>query len=583
MNALSEPMQTYVAPPPDATVRTDSSPLYAPVAAPERPLRIGLLLDGTTVPAWVERIVAQIQSSAIARIELVVLNGEPPRVSTTAERIRAKLRHGLYVRWAMRDTARRRDADSAFASRPLDALLQDVPRMTAVPRRRGFVHRIGKADLRRIRDARLDVLLRFGFNILRGDILQAARHGVWSYHHDDSAEYRGGPAMFWEIYEGNPVTGTVLQRLSEELDAGGILDRTHAATHAHSLELNRNGAYWKASSMVMRNLRRLAAEGEVQATPAPPCDKPLYRTPTNVHMAAFLARNTLNKTRDLLEDRLRVPHWFVAWRPATQPVDPSAPRIDGLREVPCPRGHFYADPFLHRHDGRLWLLVEDFIYARNKGNAVAIPWDQDGPAGPAVTMLDLDVHLSYPFIFEWNGDTYLMPESAAARRVSLYRARRFPDVWEHACDLLTGIKAVDATLHEHEGRWYLFANVCETAAASSCDELFLFSAPTPLGPFVPHPANPIVSDVRRARPAGKLFRHQGRLIRPAQDCARSYGNALVFNEVTALTPRHYQERPLGRLAPDWMPGLQGCHTYVLEHGFEIVDGKQPRLRRTVGA
>ncbi len=557
--------------------------LYPPFPAMDAPLRVGLLVDSPSVPAWAARIVTQIQASGFASVSLVVVNAEPPSPrAALVNRIRTRLRHLLYERYCRDDSARRDRSTSAFAPRDLSGTLAEARWMDVVPKRRGHVHRFGKADLARIRAHAPDLLLRFGFNILRGDVLTVARHGIWSYHHDDNAEYRGGPAMFWEIHEGNPLTGTVLQKLGEELDGGETLYRSQAATHPHSLAGNRNPAYWKASSFVMRCLRELATRGSLQGTLAEPCAKPLYRTPDNRQMARFLARTAVRKNRIRLDDRLRTPHWFVAWREGHDLLDPAAPRMSGLRELACPRGHFYADPMLHEHQGQLWLLVEDFDYARGKGHLAAIPWRKDGPTGAARTVLDLPVHLSYPFVFRWKGDTWMVPESGGANRVSLFRARSFPDDWEHVGDLLEGYRAVDATLHEHNGRWYLFANICE-AGGGTFDELFLFHAATPLGPFLPHPGNPIVSDVRRARPAGPLFLRDGKLIRPAQDCARGYGQALVFNEVLSLSPITYDERPLGRLLPDWVPGLTGCHTYTSLGGIEVVDGKRPIWRYAVGA
>ncbi len=556
--------------------------LYAPPSLRGEPLRIVLLVNAPEAMAWVARIVEQIQHSEFAKVVLVVRNGEQASESSLRARISNRLRHMLYLFYSRHDIARRRVPDSAFRMCELQPLLEGVDWISVNPKRRGYVHRLRPSDLERIRAASPDVLLRFGFNILRGDILGVARHGVWSYHHGDSAQYRGGPPMFWEIAESNPLTGTVLQQLNEQLDAGDVLYRSHAATHPHSQEINRNAAYWKASSFVMRCLRVLARDGAVPRISAGVYNKTLYRTPGNMAMAKFLGRIGLNKTRILIDDRLREQHWFVAWRHTTVPLDPEAPRLQGMRELPCPKGHFYADPMLYKHEGQPWLFVEDFDYRRAKGSLVAIPWSDEGPAGPAQQVLDLDVHLSYPFVFCWRGETYLVPESVAARRVSLFRARSFPDRWEFVCDLLHGHRAVDATLHEHEGRWYMFTSICE-AGGGTCDELFLFHADTPLGPFRPHPGNPLVSDVRCARPAGRLFRHGGRLIRPAQDCSRGYGSAVAFREVLELDSSHYRERLLGQLTPTWAPGLSGCHTYSELDGIEIVDGKRPSLRRVIGA
>jgi hypothetical protein len=135
---------------------------------------------------------------------------------------------------------------------------------------------------------------------------------------------------------------------------------------------------------------------------------------------------------------------------------------------------------------------------------------------------------------------------------------------------------VDPTLHHHENHWYLFTNVSENGSSTS-DELFLFVSERLEGPFVPHPASPIVCDVRRARMAGRLFHHHGRLIRPAQDCGPGYGNAVVFNEVLELGPTIYRERQLSRLAPRLKRQVAGCHTYNVYAGVEVLDvlGRQP--------
>jgi hypothetical protein len=125
----------------------------------------------------------------------------------------------------------------------------------------------------------------------------------------------------------------------------------------------------------------------------------------------------------------------------------------------------------------------------------------------------------------------------------------FPTRWEYVQDLLSDIRVVDATIREHGGRCYLFTSVSE-AGGSSWDELFLFVADTPIGPWAPHPMNPIVSDVRSARPGGALFRRFGVLYRPGQNSEKTYGHSLAVLEVTELTPDRYAERLAYRIGPD---------------------------------
>jgi folate-dependent phosphoribosylglycinamide formyltransferase PurN len=133
-----------------------------------------------------------------------------------------------------------RPTPDAFALEDMSVELAGVRAITAVPSRpKPFEHRFSANTVEEIREARLDVAVRFGFNIIRGDILDVARYGVWSYHHGDHRDYRGVPAFFWEMYEGNPVSGTMLQVLDEQLDAGRVLYRSFSATDKLSLNRGR--------------------------------------------------------------------------------------------------------------------------------------------------------------------------------------------------------------------------------------------------------------------------------------------------------------------------------------------------------
>jgi hypothetical protein len=118
----------------------------------------------------------------------------------------------------------------------------------------------------------------------------------------------------------------------------------------------------------------------------------------------------------------------------------------------------------------------------------------------------------------------------ANKTVELYRSTSFPFQWELEKVLLTDVRAKDATLAEIDGKWWMFVSISEHSIP---DELFLYSAETPLGPWVPHPRNPVKSDVRGSRPAGKLFRANGGLYRPAQNSSGRYGYGMS----------HQQNRP----------------------------------------
>jgi hypothetical protein len=196
--------------------------------------------------------------------------------------------------------------------------------------------------------------------------------------------------------------------------------------------------------------------------------------------------------------------------------------------------------------------------------------------------LERDYHLSYPFTFDWEGSTYMIPETAGARTVELYRAERVPDRWRLERVLLHDIRAADATLLRHDGLFWLFAAVAVPGGAIT-DELCVFWATDLHGEWTAHPGNPVVSDVRRARPAGRIFSAGGRLVRPAQDCSERYGGAIVFHSIDELSTTAYRESVIRRFTGDGINGILGTHTYNRSETLEVIDGIKPRVGLSVSA
>jgi hypothetical protein len=236
-----------------------------------------------------------------------------------------------------------------------------------------------------------------------------------------------------------------------------------------------------------------------------------------------------------------------------------------------PSDRFYADPFLFEKDGKTYLFLEDMRYSEGRALISYCELNSDGTHGPIIEVLRRPYHLSYPFLFEEDGEIYMIPETKGNRTVELYRATSFPNEWTLESTLLSDIYAVDATIHKQDGKYWMFVGI-SNGRYSNCDELGIYLSSALKGPWMPHSLNPVVSDVRRARPAGAFFRDQGRLIRPSQDCAKAYGYAIVFSEVVTLSETLYEERPISRLDPDWVKGNLGTHTYTCTDLFEVIDG-----------
>jgi hypothetical protein len=296
--------------------------------------------------------------------------------------------------------------------------------------------------------------------------------------------------------------------------------------------------------------------------------------PRSTDVLALAARLARRAAAHVVQRAAQRPTWTIAWR-RTPHRARTAPDFGQYRLLDPPSTRFHADPFLTVEGGRHFLFYESYVNALGRAELAVVELTEDG-AGPPRTVLERPYHLSYPFVFQWQGEHFMIPESAESGRVQLFRATAFPYEWELDSILLDDIEAYDATFVEVDGVCFLFAAMREPGA--DIDELHLFSAPDLRGPYTPHPQNPVVSDVARARPAGRLYWDDGRLIRPGQDGVGGYGRAVALNEVVRLSPEGYCEAPLTVIDASWSPEGLGTHTVDYDGEIEVMDLRCRRPR-----
>jgi hypothetical protein len=425
-------------------------------------------------------------------------------------------------------------------------------------------------DVARIQEMKLDFILRFAFGIIRGAILDTAKYGVWSFHHDDPDKYRGAPPGFWEIYYGDPVTGAILQRLTDRLDGGIVLHRGWFRTERTSYVANRDRALMGAASWPARVCKEILAGRLTQPMKPSPTKAPIYVAPNNWQTLVFLWRLLKARAEDKYRWFCKTEQWNVGV--VTEPIQRLchariAPQAEWLPELP--RHRYRADPFgIQGRDGA-WVLVEDFNYTTRKGHISAIRLGSKAQdAGPVLRM---PFHLSYPFLFNYAGSIYCVPEAWQSNGVAIYRASEFPTKWEVVADVLPGSSAVDPTVFHHNGLWWLFF----TIHPESDTQLHAYWSRSPEGPWTAHLLNPLKTDVRSSRPAGTPFRDNGALIRPAQDCSEGYGTAVVLNRVLDLSPMVFQEEVIARILPNPRSRYRdGFHTVSRMGCCTLVDGKR---------
>lgn len=198
----------------------------------------------------------------------------------------------------------------------------------------------------------------------------------------------------------------------------------------------------------------------------------------------------------------------------------------------------YADPFLFANpsDGFLYLFYEkERLKAKapicGKRTKDLKHWENLG------IVLKEKHHLSYPNVFEYRGEIYMLPETRECDAVILYKATQFPYHWERYKVLLEGDKFADSCIFLHENKWYLFT----TAWFGQKNGLRIFVSDDLTGDYEEHPMSPITDDIAESRCGGAVFSYEGHLYRPAQYCTNYYGENLRVFEINELTPLIYQE------------------------------------------
>jgi hypothetical protein len=301
-------------------------------------------------------------------------------------------------------------------------------------------------------------------------------------------------------------------------------------------------------------------------------------------LVPHVARVTLRRLNTLLRrlsGRTETIHWHLGLRRFERAIyedDAPAAALRAFRWIESPRGHFWADPYLHEGDGRVLLFFEDFYYATQMGSIAVARLEDDGTLRDPRIILRRTYHLSYPQVFQHSGENWMVPESSESGAIELWRASDFPDDWVLEKRLVE-IRAVDPTIVQHDGRWWLFATPMPVLGHFA--QTYLWSAEQLTGPWRLHDGGAMCSDVSRARPAGRIFSDGRRLIRPSQDCSGRYGRAIWFNQIERLEKAAYAERPVVRVSSSGTPDLIGLHTYSRSSQWEAVDGLFRRRLKAV--
>jgi hypothetical protein len=284
-----------------------------------------------------------------------------------------------------------------------------------------------------------------------------------------------------------------------------------------------------------------------------------------------LKNNYTSRLRKLLRGQRkkiirRTEDWAIAIYIGNSPFDLLAPKnlrnpILTAKDIVDIPADFVADPFMVHHDG-VWYMFFEIMNAETKKGDIGLATSKDGYTWDyKQVVLSEPFHLSYPYVFEWNNNFYIVPETYKAQSIRLYKATKFPTEWAFVKPLLTDKDYVDSSIVYFNNFWWLFTS------STQSNTLYLYYSSELTGSWIEHPESPIIIDDKRiARPGGRVIPLHDHLIRYTQDDTIIYGNQVRAYKITEITTENYQEQAI-----DKNPVLKAAKSGWNEVGMHHID------------
>jgi len=538
-------------------------------------MRFGVLCNGNQFQQWQLEAVRLLISDGHT-CELLIKNANQFKQPTLREKIRNypyfKLLYRIWYRYGMKPESKKMvDISAEYAG------LREI--LCATTRRKGISEYFSEKDIELIKEYNLDFILRFGFGILKGEILNSAKYGVWSYHHDDDRKYRGVPTGFWEIMFNDPVNAAILQRLTEKIDSGTILYKAYFGTINHSWQANLNNLLSASTEWPLQVCRKIETGDTGFLAEVNSSDTALYKLPGNLKMLRFLTKVSVNKMIFHFRDLFLTEKWNVGLLNTSVEnlvkqgsyiiPEPKWLNIQNRKQV------YHADSFGLQIDGHYHVLCEEYDYKIAKGVLVSLLIDADsGNILKKTKALETEYHLAYPYFFKFENQAWCVPESSESGDLSLYRYNPQNGKLVFEQILIHKLQAVDPSLFFYDGIWWLFF----TDRTSTNERLHIWYSETLKGTYVPHANNPVKTNISSSRPAGNPFILNGSLFRPAQDCSVRSGRRITINRIITLSTTQFDEEEYSILSP--AKGSEygdGMHTFCATGDLIIVDGKREQF------
>lgn len=429
---------------------------------------------------------------------------------------------------------------------------------------------LGPKTMELIQEQDLDLLINLGFYHVPLDLIKLAKNGIWDFLYADFSSVQQGPVGFSEVLHKKPSIGFTLLKRTADMQVE-IVDHAFF-NRAWSMVETARTAREGSVSVLLKNLKQLQKGHRLDVNSlVVPKSKRLGLYQTLKYITQFymhLSGKIFQKVAQRFWGQ-RHECWSIFMGKGFF-MESS---LSNIKPLEMPKDEFWADPFLFKYGETDYVFFENYSYKSKRGK-ISCGKVRNQELIELIDVLDFDYHLSFPFIFEEDGEIFLMPETCENKRLEIYRAVDFPSKWELFTTAFEGEMLADAFFFDDaQNQKWLFVNKQAAETSPMNSELYIYKMGSiRLENLQPHAQNPVIIDARVARNAGSIFEYKNEFYRPSQrNTDGVYGRALNINRIEKLTIDEYKEENIRICEPDFDKNLVAMHHLHQNNDLYVFD------------
>ena len=525
-------------------------------------IKIGLMINSDEVPLWINLMIEEILKLNFVKISVIIKDNSKKNIEN---KLNQKNKEKILYNWYLSYERKRLKSTKNLNINQKFKKLENINQIEIFPILKNLTYYLSDKEIEKIEKYNLDLIIRLGNNKISGKILSITKFGVWSYYSKNNNFNKIKFSSFWEILKNKSISKVNLYLDNDSKNQ--IISKSITATDPLYITRNEINKSWKNIELVLNQLNRIQQLEKIQIIEE---EEDENMIPNNYQIIKFMINHWVVYFQIKRKFRNKIEQWGILFDFNKKMFD----SVEKSNKIYAPKDRYYADPFIIKKNEDYFVFIEEVIYEQQKGHISYFKIDKNGNYNLPEKIIENEYHMSYPFVFEFEENYYMVPETSENKSIDLYKCKKFPDQWEFEKTLIKNINAVDSTLLRKDNKWWLFTSI-QFMESSVNDSLSIFySDDLYSDEWIPVSKNPIVSDVRKSRSAGKIFELNGEYYRPAQDCAGGYGKGIIFNKIITLNESEYHEEEVKSIYSEFDSTIEGVHTFAQCEKLRILDFKK---------